>query len=91
MILKRWAQPHQVAALSAGFIFSNSLAGLMARPSTLIQQSFTLWPLVVFGLLGAIGGSFLGAHRVSGVGLRRALGLVLLLAVFKLFQKGLGV
>lgn len=90
MILKRWAQPHTAAALSAGFIFANSVAGLVARPFSVLEQSFSFWPLIAAGIFGAVAGSLLGAHRVSGVGLRRALGLVLLLAVAKLLQKGLG-
>lgn len=90
MILNRWAQPHKVAALSAGFIFANSLAGLSARPFDLLRESLSLWPLITVGILGAVGGSFLGAHRVSSLALRRALGIVLLLAVAKLIQKGLG-
>ena len=90
MILKHWARPHTVAALSAGFIFANSLAGLSARPISLLQQSLAYWPLVLAGVFGALGGSVLGAHRVSSLGLRRALGLVLLLAVGKLIQKGIG-
>lgn len=90
MILNRWAQPHKVAAVSAGFIFANSLAGLSARPFDLLQESMSLWPLITVGILGAVVGSFFGAHRVSSLALRRGLGLVLLLAVAKLLQKGLG-
>ncbi|MBL8059258.1 MAG: sulfite exporter TauE/SafE family protein [Chthonomonas sp.] len=89
MVLNRWAQPHKVAALSAGFIFANSLAGLAARPFDLIRESMALWPLIAVGTVGAVGGSLLGAHRVSSLALRRTLGLVLLLAVVKLIQKGL--
>lgn len=90
MILNRWAQPHKVAALSAGFIFANSAAGLAARPVKLLQHSLVFWPLIVVGILGAIAGSYIGVRRASSLGLRRALGLVLLLAVLKLLQKGLG-
>ncbi len=90
MILRNWAQPHTVAALSAGFIFANSIAGLLARPSDVLQESLGLWPLTLGGVAGAICGSLLGANRVSSLWLRRALGVVLLLAVAKLLQKSLG-
>ena len=87
MVLKGWAQSHKVAALSAGFIFANSMAGLAARPASLLFESLALWPLVFFGACGAILGSTVGANRVSNLGLRRLLGIVLLIAVAKLFQK----
>ncbi len=90
MILNRWSPPHKVAALSSGFIFANSLAGLSARHYDLVREGLNLWPLIIVSILGSVGGSLLGAHRVSSLALRRALGLILLLAVVKLLQKALG-
>ncbi len=87
MILANWARPHQVAAISAGFIFANSIAGLLARPTALWTQGLQLWPLVASGSLGAIAGSYMGARKVSGKGLRQLLAVVLLVAVWKLVTK----
>lgn len=87
LILLNWGKPHPVAATSAVFIFLNSLSGLAARSADLLHQSLAHWPLIVAGLCGALLGSSLGANRVSGLGLRRALGVVLLLAVWKLITK----
>lgn len=90
MILFNWAETRKVAAISSVFILMNSIAGLAARPSDLVVDSLDLWPLIVAGSIGAIAGSLLGARRVSSTNLRRALALVLLIAVFKLVQRALG-
>lgn len=84
MILRNWAKPHTVASVSAVFIWANSVAGLVARPWPRVQESLALWPLIIAGVIGAVVGSWVGAQRVSGIGLRRALAAVLVLAVVKL-------
>ena len=82
IILAGWGTPKQAAATSAGFIVLNSLSGLTGRLTggNLVFGWFgaTLIPL---GALGALAGSYLGARYLPGVGLRRILGVVLLIAV----------
>jgi uncharacterized membrane protein YfcA len=87
LILLNWARPHTVASVSSVFILVNSLAGLSARPASLLAESVSLWPMMATGTLGAVAGSWLGANRVSSLGLRRALALILLVAVCKLSTK----
>jgi uncharacterized membrane protein YfcA len=89
LILLNWGRPHTVAAVSAVFILCNSVAGLLARPTSLFAESLGLWPLVLCGVVGAVAGGHLGSHRIAGVTLRRALGAVLLVAVWKLATKAL--
>lgn len=85
LILAGWAVPRQAAAVSAVFIFLNSLAGLagMAQAGTMgaLPEAFPAW------LLAAICGGFVGAHcgsrRARPAWLRPALGIVLVIAAIK--------
>ncbi len=86
LILFRWAKPHETASVAAVFIFANSVAGLAARPPSLLQESTALWPLLVFAILGSLLGSWFGANRTTGTWMRRALGFVLAMAVIKLLS-----
>lgn len=90
MILLRWTRPHTVAALSAVFIFANSLAGLAARPPETVARAVELWPLLAVGAGGSLIGGWLGSRRASSQTLRQVLAVVLLLAVGKLVTKTLG-
>ncbi|MBS1708403.1 MAG: sulfite exporter TauE/SafE family protein [Armatimonadetes bacterium] len=87
MILAKWAKPHVVASASAVFIFANSFAGLLARPPRHLADAAAYWPLILAGLVGAVAGSYVGAFKTSGPVMRRALGAVLLVAVWKLVVK----
>lgn len=77
-----WGNPRQFFAAAAAFIVVNSISGLLGRVSAgtflLDGMSLALLPL---GVRGALTGSYLGAQRLTGVNLRRALGMVMLLAV----------
>ena len=82
IILMQWGDSKQAAASAGGFIAINSISGLVARfaNSTLALGEFGL-PLILFGLLGALIGSQLGALRFSSAGVRRSLGVILSIAV----------
>ena len=84
IILMRWGTPKQAASTAAGFIFVNSLSGLLGRVigGNFIFGELGAWLLPV-GILGALAGSYLGARRFSSVWARRALGVVLLIAVVR--------
>ena len=84
MIFMKWADPKRTAAVSALFIWVNSLAGLggrFLRDSVVVEN---LLPLVITAFLGGLLGSYIGAHKFSGLTLRRVLALVLLIASVKL-------
>lgn len=82
IILARWGTSKQAAATAAGFIFLNSISGLIGRALggnlTLGTFGAALLPVVI---LAALTGSYFGARRFSGVWIRRLLGLVLLAAI----------
>ena len=84
IILMHWGTPKQAASTAAGFIFVNSLSGLLGRVigGNFIFGELGAWLLPV-GILGALAGSYLGARRFSSVWARRALGVVLLIAVVR--------
>ncbi|NWG05097.1 MAG: sulfite exporter TauE/SafE family protein [Chloroflexi bacterium] len=82
IILAGWGTSKQAAASAGAFIAINSVSGLIGRftNGTFSLDEFGL-PLLVVGLVGALIGSQLGAVRFSGVGVRRALGAILVIAV----------
>lgn len=81
IVLAGWGTPKQAAASAAGFIFVNSLSGLLGRwvggSLEIGIMGVTVLPL---GVLAAVSGSRLGAHHLSHAGIRRLLAIVLLIA-----------
>ena len=84
LLMLRWTDQKQAAAISALFIFVNSLSGLAGQLSTGVSfgQDMILWVAIAFagGLLGA----WLGALRFNLRLLKYVLATVLLLAALKL-------
>ena len=90
LILLKWADAKRTAAVSAAFIWINSLAGLyghLLRKS--VDWSGLMW-LVAAAFAGGLAGSYLGARRFRGLWLRRILAVVLLVATLKLLRTALG-
>lgn len=73
-----------VTAVSAVFIFVNSLSGLAGRFTREAIVVGDLVPLVLAAFLGGFMGSYDGANKCSGILLRRLLAVVLLVAAGKL-------
>jgi uncharacterized membrane protein YfcA len=84
LLVGRWAEPKPTAAVSAAFIWVNSLAGLLGRPGSLalLPPSTILW--VAAAVLGGLIGAGQGSRRLASMTLRRLLALVLLVAGVKL-------
>ena len=84
LIFAGWATTKQAAGLSAVFIFANSVAGLTGNYSSFqyLPPQLPFWLIVVS--IGALIGSHFGANKLPSPLLRRALGLVLLIASAKL-------
>lgn len=82
IILAGWGTSKQAAASAGAFIAINSVSGLIGRITngTFSLGEFGL-PLLLVGLIGALIGSQLGAVRFSGANVRRALGIILVIAV----------
>jgi len=91
IILLRWGTPKQAASTAAGFIFLNSLSGLLGRyiGGNLMFGELGAWLLPV-GIVGALAGSYFGARRFSCLWARRVLGVVLLIAVVRFWAGYLG-
>lgn len=82
IIMMQWGNSKEASASAGGFIAINSVSGLIGR---LVNGTFAFgdfgFSLVIFGLVGALIGSQLGALKFSGAGVRRALGIILTIAV----------
>lgn len=88
IILAGWGTSKQSSAVAAAFIVLNSVSGLVGRVlgGNFVFDQFGLM-LLPFGLLGALGGSYLGARKLSSLALRRALGVVMTFAVTNFWIK----
>jgi len=84
IILMGWGTPKQAASTAAGFIFLNSLSGLLGRyiGGNLRFGELGAW-LLLPGILGALTGSYFGARKFSSQWTQRLLGVVLLIAVIR--------
>ena len=87
LLVFSWSTAKQSAAISAAFIFVNSLAGLVsmgtAQGMGFLGPDHLIW--VGAALAGGSIGAYVGARRFTQPRLRQVLGIVLLLAAFKLF------
>lgn len=84
LLLMRWANPRQAAAISAPFVLVNSLAGLTGYlgHSAILPEHFALSGLMV--MLGGLTGSYLGSRKLQMKTITRVLSAVILLAGLKL-------
>ncbi len=86
LVIGGWATPKIASGVSAPFIVVNSVAGLAALPisTKALDLPTLLW--AVFVLVGGWIGSYLGSTRFDPVWLKRLLGLVLMVAAFKMLS-----
>ena len=63
LILLGWCTVKQTAAVSAIFIFVNSLAGLLGKSFATLQFSENIVQILIFTLFGGILGGFFGANK----------------------------
>ena len=84
ILLLKWADQKQTAAVSALFIFVNSLAGLSGQwtKGLQIESDMLIW--VSIAVIGGSLGSWLGAKRFKQQSLQIVLAGVLLIASIKL-------
>lgn len=85
LLLLGWADIKKSAAVSALFIFVNSISGLFGfvfKGGTLPISSVSLIAAV---LIGGILGGYFGSKKMNTLVLRNVLALVLLIAIFKLY------
>jgi uncharacterized protein len=84
LLLLRWTNLKQTAAISALFIFVNSAAGLLGQAKTGIHFQQEMWWYVCFAVVGGYVGAKYGANKFNNKILKYALALVLLIASYKL-------
>ena len=84
LLLLRWADLKQTAAISAAFIFLNSASGLAGASigTEVFSSSIYLWATAA--IIGGSAGAFFGSTRFNNVVLRYLLSVVLLFAATKL-------
>ncbi|HVF97744.1 MAG TPA: sulfite exporter TauE/SafE family protein [Flavisolibacter sp.] len=84
LLLLKWADQKGAAAVSALFIFVNSLSGLGGQLTKGIQFTSHMYGFVVVAFAGGVCGAYLGARRFRQSILKNILASVLLVAVYKL-------
>jgi uncharacterized membrane protein YfcA len=84
LLLLHWTDQKQTAAISALFIFCNSLAGLAGQLIKGITFTENMYWYVAIAFAGGIAGAYYGARRFSQQVLQYILGTVLIVAAYKL-------
>lgn len=84
LLLLKWTDQKQTAAISALFIFVNSLAGLAGQLTKGIHFSSEMFLYVIIAFAGGLGGAYFGSLRFNQNILKRILAMVLTFAAYKL-------
>ncbi len=84
LLLLRWTDQKQTAAISALFIFVNSLSGLAGQFTKGIKFSNDMYLYVAIAFVGGLCGAYFGALRFKQVILKNILAVVLMVAAWKL-------
>jgi hypothetical protein len=84
LLLLKWTDQKQTAAISALFIFVNSFSGLAGQLTKGIAFTTDMYTYVVIAFAGGICGAYFGALKFKQTILKNVLATVLLLAVYKL-------
>jgi len=79
-----WTSVKGASGTAALFILTNSVFGLLGHISSVSNLPDVLWIYAVAVIIGALVGTRLGIKQFSNEGVRRALGLVLIIASIKL-------
>src|ERR1017187_8278381 len=87
VLLLGWADMKQSAAVSALFIFVNSLAGLAGLFTKGFEFKTEMGYMILIALIGGLAGSYFGAKKFKSTLLSKLLALVLLIAVYKLVME----
>jgi len=88
LLLLKWTNQKQTAAISALFIFVNSLSGLAGQLTKGIHFNADMYVYVAVAFTGGLLGSYFGSLRFNQSVLKNVLACVLMLAVYKLLFTG---
>ncbi len=84
LLLLKWTDQKQTAAISALFIFVNSVSGLGGQLTKGITFSKDMMLYVIIAFSGGLLGAYLGSIKFNQVLLKNLLALVLIIAAWKL-------
>lgn len=84
LLLLKWTDQKQTAAISALFIFVNSLSGLAGQLTKGISFSADMFTYVGIAFVGGLLGAYFGALKFKQTVLQYVLASVLMLACYKL-------
>lgn len=84
LLMLNWSNMKTAAAVSAAFIWVNSLSGLIGLMNAGATLHSDIWVWVAVALVGGLFGAYFGSRRLNNKQLRGVLGAVLLLAGLKL-------
>lgn len=85
ILLLGWADMKPTAAVSALFIFVNSLSGLAGLLAKGFEPPSFVYVWLGFAFVGGLAGAYMGSQKLNTVALRYTLALVLSIAALKLF------
>jgi len=84
LLLLKWTNQKQTAAISALFIFVNSVSGLVAQLQKGIRFSPDMFTYVAIAFIAGLLGAYFGSIKFKQTILKYVLASVLMLAAFKL-------
>jgi hypothetical protein len=84
LLLLHWADMKKTAAVSALFIFVNSIAGFAGLFTKGFEFKTEMGIMIVVALIGGLAGSYFGTKKCNNAFLNKILAVVLLLASIKL-------
>lgn len=84
LLLLKWTDQKQTAAISALFIFVNSVAGLAGQLTKGIHFTADMYGYVAVAFVGGLCGAYFGALKFPQTILKNVLACVLALAAYKL-------
>jgi uncharacterized membrane protein YfcA len=84
LLLLKWTDQKQTAAISALFIFVNSLSGLAGQLTKGIHFSTDMYAYVGIAFAGGLCGAYFGSLKFNQNILKYVLAIVLMLAAYKL-------
>lgn len=84
LLMLKWTDQKETAAISALFIFVNSLAGLAGQLTKGVQFTAGMYTYVAIAFLGGLCGAYFGALKFRQTILKNVLATVLLVAAYKL-------
>ncbi|HOZ75613.1 MAG TPA: sulfite exporter TauE/SafE family protein [Flavobacterium sp.] len=85
ILLLGWGNMKQTAAVSALFIFVNSISGLFGFISKGGILPTSSLPVIALAVIGGIAGGYFGSKKFNTLTLRKVLAVVLGIAIFKLY------